>query len=68
MFNGKYYDQIDGVGMGSPLGPLFPNIFLSHHEQKKLENCTSHFKPAHYRRYLDESLTFSHLNRTLFLF
>ena len=27
LFDGKYYKQIDGVAMGSPLGPAFPNIF-----------------------------------------
>ena len=31
-FNGKYYDQIDGVAMGSPLGPLFANIFMDEFE------------------------------------
>ncbi|CAF0999626.1 unnamed protein product [Brachionus calyciflorus] len=28
-FNGEYFDQTDGVAMGSPLGPLFANIFMS---------------------------------------
>jgi hypothetical protein len=32
-FNGKYYDQIDGVAMGSPLGPLFANVFMSEFER-----------------------------------
>ena len=27
MFNGEYYDQIDGVAMRSPLGPVLANIF-----------------------------------------
>ena len=31
--NGVLYQQIDGVAMGSPLGPLFANIFLSFHEK-----------------------------------
>ena len=26
IFDGKYYDQIDGVAMGSPLGPVLANI------------------------------------------
>ena len=28
MFNNKYYKQVDGVAMGSPLGPALPNIFI----------------------------------------
>ena len=33
LFEGEYYKQIDGVAMGSPLGPTFANIFLSYQEQ-----------------------------------
>ncbi len=33
IFNGRIYQQIDGVAMGSPLGPLFANIFMSFHEK-----------------------------------
>ena len=36
-FNGKFNDQIDGVAMGSPLGPLFANVFMSHFERKHME-------------------------------
>ena len=32
MFNGEMYDQVDGVAMGSPLGPVLANIFMSHFE------------------------------------
>ena len=28
IFNGKFYDQVDGVAMGSPFGPLLANTFL----------------------------------------
>ena len=35
-FNGQFYDQIDGVAMGSPLGPLFANIFMSHIEKNHM--------------------------------
>ena len=53
-FNNKYYSQIDGVAMGSPLGPTLANVFLSHHETSWLENCPAQFKPAYYRRYVDD--------------
>ena len=33
LFNNEYYKQIDGVTMGSPLGPTLLNIFLSNYEQ-----------------------------------
>ena len=54
LFNNTYYTQIDGVAMGSPLGPTFANVFLSHHEISWLENCPAQFKPAYYRRYVDD--------------
>ena len=28
--NSELYEQIDGVAMDFPLGPLFANIFLAH--------------------------------------
>ena len=33
IFNGLLYKQIDGVAMGSPLGPSLANAFLSYHEK-----------------------------------
>ena len=54
MFNGRLYHQIDGVAMGSPLGPLFANIFMSFHEKTWLSNCPSLFKLLLYRRYVDD--------------
>jgi hypothetical protein len=54
LFNGVLFQQIDGVAMGSPLGPLFANIFLSFHESNWLNNCPVKFKPLLYRRYVDD--------------
>ena len=54
LFNGNFFQQIDGVAMGSPLGPTLANIFLGHHETKWLESCPSEFKPCYYRRYVDD--------------
>ena len=46
LFNSKIYKQIDGVAMGSPLGPTLANAFLCHYETKWLDNCPPDFKPV----------------------
>ena len=55
VFNGRLYDQIDGVAMGSPLGPSIANIFMCSLEQKYLNGCPSEFKPVLYHRYVDDT-------------
>ena len=53
-FNGALYEQTDGVAMGSPLGPLLANVFMTSIE----ENLERQGKlPSFYRRYVDDTLT-----------
>ena len=53
-FDGRLYEQVDGVAMGAPLGPLVANTFLcSIKEQFKPENKL----PTFYRRYVDDTLS-----------
>ena len=34
LFNDEVFDQVDGVAMGSPLGPVLANIFMGYHEKR----------------------------------
>ena len=47
------YKQIDGVAMGSPLGPTIANFFLAHIETKKLLD-SSMCPPKFYSRFVDD--------------
>lgn len=53
-FNGAPYEQTDGVAMGSPIGPLPVNVFMSHIE-KNLEREGK--LPSFYLRYVDDTLS-----------
>ena len=67
LFNGSYFDQIDGVSMGSPLAPVLANLFLSHHERTWLSN----FKDSSvlfYRRYVDDIFCMFHNEPDALLF
>ena len=54
IFNNKWYTQIDGVAMGSPLGPTLANVFLGHYENIWLDDCPLEFRPIYYKRYVDD--------------
>ena len=38
LFNGKRYDPVDDVAMGSPLPTVLANLFLEHNEKLWIEN------------------------------
>ena len=51
MYKEKIYKQVDGVAMGSPLGPTLANLFLANLESEWMrESCS----PLHYFRYIDD--------------
>ena len=54
LFNSKYYNQIDGIAMGSPLGPILANIFVGYIEKQIFQ--TDNKGIAIYGRYVDDIL------------
>ena len=70
MFDGQYYDQIDGVAMGSPLGPVLANIFTCDFEEKWVMNNGA--RPTIWFRFVDDTfplfplcLGFTHVTNSL---
>ena len=55
IFNSRFYNQFDGVVIGSPLAPVLANIFMGFHESKWLNEYNLN-KPKFYLRYVDEIL------------
>ena len=55
IFNSKFFNQIDGVAMGTPLAPVLATIFMSLYESKWL-NENNFNKSKLYLRYVDDIL------------
>ena len=55
MFNSKFYNQIDGLAMGSPSAPVLANIFMGFHKSK-LDNEYNLNKPKFNLIYGDDIL------------
>lgn len=53
VFNDQLYKQLDGVAMGSSLGPTLANAFLYHHEKSCYSDCLKEFRSSIYKRYAD---------------
>ena len=55
IFNGTFYNQIDGVAMGSPLAPVLANILIGFYESKWLKEYNLN-KPKFYLRYVHDNV------------
>ena len=54
-FNGEIFQQTDGVAMGSPLGPVIANIFMSELENELVPTLND--KMHVWLRYVDDTFT-----------
>ena len=62
--NDIMHRQIDGVAMGSPLGPALANIFVGYYESKHFQTTS---KPKLYYRYMDDTFVVFSNEDDLFL-
>ena len=61
-FNGEVYVQIDGVAMGSPLGPVLAGIFMVELERKLVPTLVAHVKS--WKRYVDDTIAYVKIGST----
>ena len=53
LFQGKYYEQVQGATMGSPISPLIANIFMEEFEVKALSSFPH--LPSLWLRFVDDT-------------
>jgi retron-type reverse transcriptase len=61
LHNGSFYDQSDGIAMGSPLTPIIANFYMEFSEQHSLDRAIK--KPAYWYRYVNDTFVCGHMGR-----
>ena len=55
-FSNQLYEQLDGVSMGSSLGPVLANIIMTELENVLIKDLLDTGTIAFYARYVDDTL------------
>ena len=58
-FNNKTYCQTNGIAMGSPLGPLFADVYINYLEEKFMKRIMKN-GVEHYKRFVDDTFVIAH--------
>ena len=53
IYQGKYYDQVEGAAMGSPISPIVANLYMENFELRTLN--TSPNPPLMWKRFVDDT-------------
>ena len=53
LFQGKFYEQVQGAAMASPISPLIANLFMEEFEVKALSSCPH--LPTLWLRFVDDT-------------
>jgi hypothetical protein len=59
--NGQYFEQTDGVAMGSPLSPVIAYFIMEDFEERALNQAT--FKPTCWYRYVVDTFVSGHMEK-----
>jgi hypothetical protein len=61
IFNNKIYSQINGIAMGSPLGPLFADVYVNYLENKLMSRLRTN-GVLFWRRFVDDTFVIANKN------
>ena len=53
-FDNKFYKQLDGVAMGSPIGPLLADVMMNYVIDKAIESTPLDHQPKFFCHYVDD--------------
>jgi hypothetical protein len=58
LYNGSFYEQKDGVAMGSALAPVIANFYMEHFEKQAISSAAK--KPTRWYRYVNDTFVVWH--------